>query len=562
MHHAPDDLHTRIQTWAQEAALTEQHQRPFIQSNDLSKNTQLRSPLLPVSVNPSKRKRKRSRNRKEETAIEYKPILGLPTEQSCRKRRKRAQGHHKVTPIAIGIGKMPVSPGKDVRRRTLRSHSKPIGPPREEHISPSGPQSSSTTHSRGRTSASAHLLRELQLEPRSAASPPHPTILSPGPSSSAGLSNADAYSRSSSSPHKKSRSPTKRTLEQRKANANLTMNDLASCSPSVCLLGVREAVSLHGTLPHAVKVLRNKLEDQDGFIPRILQVGCLAFVHMDRYADPGGVQRHYDNLHNTPNKSRGRILDHQYQDIFAASCMEAEFLRETVEQVIESAAWNYRMNVHERQWSLTTISPILNAMVQLRSSKTLRLLNLWVLSLILLSKPNMLSVLIVGVYRESCSIRPTELCPKRQGDFRIEPELQSNAATTTATTTLDTTTSRMIDFAFGLKLSPTDEQTVTGAFKCLDDSERSLNQTLSYPITVPLFLDLELKKTNSDRTPEVQLGVWQAAGLRKRALHKWDTRLPMPGICINGHDWSYFITFPCETDDPSVGSSPMWSVGW
>ena len=107
----------------------------------------------------------------------------------------------------------------------------------------------------------------------------------------------------------------------------------------------------------------------------------------------------------------------------------------------------------------------------------------------------------------------------------------------------------MVDYGFGIRLSPPARLLLNDAFSPLDDYERSLNQSISYHHRVPLLADIEIKKSHSDREPEVQLGVWQAAGYKKRKLHGWDTSaMPMPGICINGHDWSAYITFEIEKD--------------
>lgn len=115
----------------------------------------------------------------------------------------------------------------------------------------------------------------------------------------------------------------------------------------------------------------------------------------------------------------------------------------------------------------------------------------------------------------------------------------------------------MIDYGFGLRLDSPSYDATQDAFACLEDSMRSLNQSLSYFDRIPLLLDIEIKKTHSNRTPEVQLGIWQAAGYAKRKLHGWSTTMPMPGICINGHDWVAYITF--EDADDRLVSSPSSS---
>ena len=104
----------------------------------------------------------------------------------------------------------------------------------------------------------------------------------------------------------------------------------------------------------------------------------------------------------------------------------------------------------------------------------------------------------------------------------------------------------------GLRLSSDAKSDIYEWLNPLFEGEKSLNQTLSYARFVPLFLDIELKKALTERQAEFQLGVWQAAGFAKRSHHGWNQDLmPMLGICINGHQWNYYITFP-ETGEPNA----------
>ena len=122
------------------------------------------------------------------------------------------------------------------------------------------------------------------------------------------------------------------------------------------------------------------------------------------------------------------------------------------------------------------------------------------------------------------------------------------AGSKTATEDGDVTASRMVNMAIGLELDWKDTKTVTHAFATMPDSEHSLNQSLAYIRDTPLFLDLELKRTMSNRDPHVQLAIWQAALHSKRLHHHWDTSMPMPGIIVNGHDWLFYLTFEKEGD--------------
>lgn len=108
------------------------------------------------------------------------------------------------------------------------------------------------------------------------------------------------------------------------------------------------------------------------------------------------------------------------------------------------------------------------------------------------------------------------------------------------------TTTRMVDYSLGLFLEEEICDVISKAFKNMGDYEQSLNQSMSYILHTPLLLDLELKKTNQARDPQVQLAIWLAAAYMKRKHHEWDTSFPMPGLVVNGHDWKFYIAFERE----------------
>ena len=102
---------------------------------------------------------------------------------------------------------------------------------------------------------------------------------------------------------------------------------------------------------------------------------------------------------------------------------------------------------------------------------------------------------------------------------------------------------RMVDWVLALELSVEDSELVAHAFsRCGDDNEHSLNQTLSYITRYPIFADIEVKK-DSRRDPEVQLAIWDAAAMKKRKRHGWDTGLPMPAIVVDGPVWKWYLFF-------------------
>ena len=145
-----------------------------------------------------------------------------------------------------------------------------------------------------------------------------------------------------------------------------------------------------------------------------------------------------------------------------------------------------------------------------------------------------------------------EFRPRRENGEPVYAEGENSAASQTTNRSTATSISRMIDLAIGLRLSPNEQFDINEWLNPLYEGEKSLNQTLSYPRYVPLFLDIELEKALIERQAEFQLGIWQAAGFAKRSHHGWNQELmPMLGICINGHQWNYYITFP-ETREPNA----------
>lgn len=129
-------------------------------------------------------------------------------------------------------------------------------------------------------------------------------------------------------------------------------------------------------------------------------------------------------------------------------------------------------------------------------------------------------------------------------------ECDAETVSTGASTAGETIQSmaKMVDWSIGLHLAEDDMDTVNSAFRQVRHNEASLNQSLSFIRCCPLFLDIEIKKTQSNVNPEVQLAIWAAAALQKRHLHGWDTdtAMPMPAIAVNGHIWTYYLFYESQ----------------
>lgn len=88
----------------------------------------------------------------------------------------------------------------------------------------------------------------------------------------------------------------------------------------------------------------------------------------------------------------------------------------------------------------------------------------------------------------------------------------------TRTTTEDSeTVGKMVDFGLTIPLSIKDQDTMSAGFTTLRHYEQSVDQSVSFVSYCPLFLNIELQKTQSDRDPQVQLAIWALAGLKKNA---------------------------------------------
>ena len=131
---------------------------------------------------------------------------------------------------------------------------------------------------------------------------------------------------------------------------------------------------------------------------------------------------------------------------------------------------------------------------------------------------------------------------------QLDCDAQILSGQTVTTEESSQTVGMMVDWCLALNLDDEDEDLVKEAFAGLKSGEQSLNQSPSYIHMCPLFLDIEIKKTQSNRDPEVQLAIWASSALRRRLHHGWDTSMPMPAIAVNGHLWDYFIFFEAKED--------------
>ena len=241
------NLHSRVSSWTQEVASAREPQHTAAQAKSRS-----RAPLIPTSANAGKRKRvttqsqdpeaKRSRRRRTSPPPTSTKLSQRERPQSTRTRRKMAdQGTHEMGEVRRSARER--KPSDKARQDPPRNTSLPECPP--------NPPSRQTAR--------------LQIAPPSLAA----------------LSNADEIERPLLSPSKASGSPTKRTgspkkgdrmLGKPKTDASLNMIDLSRLRPAIRFQPVRDVLKSGRHLPQSVSVLRERLSDKPGYIPRTLKV--------------------------------------------------------------------------------------------------------------------------------------------------------------------------------------------------------------------------------------------------------------------------------------------------
>ncbi|KAF2241276.1 hypothetical protein BU26DRAFT_441217 [Trematosphaeria pertusa] len=190
------------------------------------------------------------------------------------------------------------------------------------------------------------------------------------------------------------------------------------------------------------------------------------------------------------------------------SSRDLPFVERTLDSALSHAADCFDDNVHESQWITKVIAPILlqleqtapfNSPSRAPGNDAIRLLDI-----------------------RDTIISPDDLVP---------------ASTKELYKDLD----KKIGLALGLCLDYTTKKKV-------DERYTSINQTEAWTKYAPLFLNIEVKKTNSPVDPVVQLGAWTAAEFLKRAEHGWDMTRPALGLAIEGHAWRLHVVVAKEFD--------------
>ncbi|KAL9047053.1 MAG: hypothetical protein Q9214_000270 [Letrouitia sp. 1 TL-2023] len=309
----------------------------------------------------------------------------------------------------------------------------------------------------------------------------------------------------------RSQSAKGKTFNQPKSITSIDMEYLETCDPPVLLRSLQQVKLAYGSLHEEAESL------------------CVALHDIPLGVIPLSLKPLYDKDAATPRKSKNPPNSSYYlppdKDPYPSARLDT--LKAEVDLALEDAAYNHRFQAHERQWGLL-------------ATRLLGEFRHW-------------------PYAADCRVLNTETCP-------IEPnELHTKMSSGTMLiygTELDDeeepdTVSKMVDWSLGLELNMEEERIVSRAFSKIRPNECSLNQSLSYISRCPFFLDIEIKKSQPVKNPEVQLAIWESGALQKKRHHGWDTSLPMPAITIEGHNWTYYLFIVMNEDLVMMGPFSM-----
>ncbi|KAL8707344.1 MAG: hypothetical protein Q9220_007619 [cf. Caloplaca sp. 1 TL-2023] len=287
----------------------------------------------------------------------------------------------------------------------------------------------------------------------------------------------------------------------------IKLGDLRWCSPQVVKRSKDEAIQDYGALPNETR----KLYDSLLKIP-------LAVI-------PASLMSLYHDDATTPRKSRDPIPHYHYmpsQDVPYPS-NDLDRLKRTVDYVVKTSRRYQRVNAHERCWGALG-HHIFAEFAYLPVGKEMVIFN-----------------------AEQCAIGPPNLRTMLPNGlkFNYPTEPQDTAASDNADnqTVDEQGVKKMVDWIVGLNLSPDVEEAADAAFRLCRRDERSFNQSQSFINETPIFLDIEVKKDQPARDPELNLAVWASAAFKKKQFHGWSTEMPMPAIVIEGRRWDYYLFF-------------------
>ncbi|KAL9593176.1 MAG: hypothetical protein Q9179_006050 [Wetmoreana sp. 5 TL-2023] len=344
-----------------------------------------------------------------------------------------------------------------------------------------------------------------------------PSVLSSVPS----LPPSKPTQSGGSSRRTKSQSPTRggKSVNQIRSLDSYTIYDLEECEPKVLMREYDWVEKNMKEVPQEVMSLFKRLE----------RISTKVF--------PSELKAAFKEDASDPSKPKPSPKANEFlspsSSLFPPQRLD--HLKEVLDHTVYKSKQDYRKAAHERDWAAVGAGVLLE--FELWSSQHIRLLNI-----------------------ETVAIEVTDFRIRTQHGQILQWDEEINAPTSTASNQEGCTISRMVDWAMALDLSEREERIVQRGNTTLPSYLRSVNQTSSWIRSFPIFLDIEMKKTHSDRDPKVQLAVWACGAMLKRRWHGWDTRMPMPGITVTGPIWEYFIFFELNGELIMIGPYNMGST--
>ena len=77
----------------------------------------------------------------------------------------------------------------------------------------------------------------------------------------------------------------------------------------------------------------------------------------------------------------------------------------------------------------------------------------------------------------------------------------------------------------------------------MDGAIDSINQTSGFVNFTPMFLNIVVKRRNSDKDPLIQLEAWISAEFEKRRIEQYRLNMPVLAIEIRGDQWELYTVF-------------------
>ena len=80
----------------------------------------------------------------------------------------------------------------------------------------------------------------------------------------------------------------------------------------------------------------------------------------------------------------------------------------------------------------------------------------------------------------------------------------------------------------------------------MENATDSINQTSSFVNFTPMFLNIEVKRKDTNIDPLIQLAAWISAEFEKRRIEHYSLDMPVLAIEIKGDSWELYMVYADE----------------